>query len=111
MQRTRLSTLAMRAGDRLGQFFLNPWRRISLLLISLLLGVFVAEALVTTSGQAAYWDVVVGGIFSIFTEAVSIFAYRVRDGSNQGFLFKNVLNAFKIGFIYSLFLEALKIGS
>lgn len=40
MQRTRLSTLVDTAGGRLEQFFTNPWRRLSLLLISLLLGIF-----------------------------------------------------------------------
>ena len=111
MQRTRLSTLVTISSDRLGQFFLNPWRRLSLLLISILLGIFIGEAVSTTAGQTAAWDVLVAGILSIFTEVVSIVVYRSNNPRRDRSLPKDVANAFKIGIMYGLFLEALKIGS
>ncbi|MBR8830229.1 MAG: hypothetical protein N5P05_002890 [Chroococcopsis gigantea SAG 12.99] len=107
MQRTRLNTLASVAGDRLNVFFNNPWRRFSLLSISLFVGLFVGETVSTTAGQTAQWDVVAAGLLVGFTELVNIFVYRDRTRRNVD----NVLNLFKVGVVYSLFLEAFKLGS
>ncbi len=107
MQRTRLNTLATVANDRLNLFFNNPWRRISLLTLSLFVGLFVGETVSTTAGQTAQWDVVAAGLLVGFTELVNIFIYRDR----QRKFFNSVLNLFKVGVVYSLFLEAFKLGS
>jgi len=109
MQRTRVSTIATITGDRLGELFSNPWRRISLLLISLLFGIFVGQAVSTTAGQTSSWDVVVAGIILVFTEVINRFAYSKTSNSRS--LLKDFLNTFKIGVTYSLFLEAFKLGS
>ena len=115
MQQTRLNTLFDLLGDRIEQFFNNPWRRVSLVLISLLFGVFMGTAVATTAGQAAEWDVLVAALLIIFTEVISILAYRRnrRDASSpqRRRLWLDVLNAFKIGLTYSLYLEAFKLGS
>ena len=117
MQRTRLNTLVEITGDRLELLFNNPWRRISLSLISILLGFFMGSALVTTAGQAAIWDMPVAALVFAFTELISRFVYsrrqrRERDGKpKERSLFIDVLNLFKVGLIYSLFLEAFKLGS
>ncbi|MGK7877013.1 MAG: DUF565 domain-containing protein [Xenococcaceae cyanobacterium] len=116
MQRTRLNTLVDLVGERIEQLFSNPWRRVSLILISLLFGIFMGEAISTTAGQAANWDVMVAGVLLLFTEMVSRFVYsrnqRVQPGvATRGSLFLDVLNVFKIGLVYSLFLEAFKLGS
>jgi len=109
MQRTRVSTIATITGDRLGEFFSNPWRRISLLLISLLFGIFVGQAVATTAGQTSSWDVLVSGIILVFTEVINRFVYSKTSNSRS--LPKDFLNIFKIGVTYSLFLEAFKLGS
>ena len=117
MQRTRLNTLVEITGDRLELLFNNPWRRISLSLISFLLGFFMGSALVTTAGQAAIWDMPVAALVFAFTELISRFVYSRRqrqiDNSKplRRSLFIDVLNLFKVGLIYSLFLEAFKLGS
>lgn len=117
MQRTRLNTLAEITGDRLELLFSNPWRRISLSLISVLLGFFMGSALVTTSGQAAVWDFLVAALIFVFTELTSGFVYsrRNRQPNNakpvRRSLGIEVVNLFKVGLIYSLFLEAFKLGS
>ena len=115
MQRTRLSLLTDVAISRLEQLFSNPWRRISLILIALLLGIFIGEAVSTTAGQDAYWDVVAAGLLLLFTETISRWAYgrkaNQRDGENRRSLGTDVLNVFKIGITYSLYLEAFKLGS
>ena len=116
MQRTRLNTLVDRTGDRLNQFFGNPWRRLSLILISLFFGVFIGEAVSTTVGQEAEWDVIAAGLMVLFTEGVSRLVYGRNRQAQWGrvsgsSLFSDVLNVFKIGVAYSLYLEAFKLGS
>ncbi len=116
MQRTRLNTLVDLVGDRLGQLFTNPWRRIALIVIGLLFGFFIGGAISSTAGQAAYWDVVVAALLLLSTELVSRWVYsrtlRVRTGrGSKRSLLADVLNVFKIGVSYSLYLEALKLGS
>ena len=117
MQRTRLNTLVEVTGDRLELLFNNPWRRISLSLISILLGFFMGSALVTTAGQAAIWDMPVAALVFAFTELISRFVYGRRKRQQDSLkpvrrsLYIEVLNLFKVGLIYSLFLEAFKLGS
>jgi hypothetical protein len=117
MQNTRLNNLLNFALTRLGQWFANPWRHLSLILISLLLGVFLGTAIPTTAGQAANWDIVAAGVLILFTEAVSRVVYGSRrrgqssEGSSGRSLLAEMINALKIGLTYSLFVEAFKIGS
>ena len=117
MQRTRLNSLIDITGQRLGILFSNPWRRIALSLISILMGFFMGSAIVTTAGQDAVWDIPAAAALFVFTELTSKFVYsrRNRQG-NSNFpvrrsLFVDVFNLFKIGLTYSLFLEAFKLGS
>ena len=49
MQNTRLNNLVNVVLAQLGQWFANPWRRFSLVLISLLLGLFLGSAIPTTA--------------------------------------------------------------
>ncbi|HEY9820347.1 MAG TPA: DUF565 domain-containing protein [Candidatus Sericytochromatia bacterium] len=119
MQNTRLNNLFNVVLVQVRQWFANPWRHLSLVLISLLLGVFLGSAIPTTAGQAANWDVLAAGILLLFTEAVSRFVYgranRQRSQSPDGVprrsLLAEVINALKIGLTYSMFVEAFKIGS
>ena len=114
MQRTRLNTLVNSAGGQLELLFTNPWRRIALSLISILMGFFMGSAIVTTAGQDAVWDVPASAVLFIFIELISrfVYGYRRRATSNIRFpLWLNTLNLFKIGVTYSLFLEAFKLGS
>jgi hypothetical protein len=108
MQNTRLSNILNVFENRVSDFFGNPWRRISLVLISLLLGVFLGTAIPTTAGQTADWDIIAAGVLIIFSEAVNRVVYR-RKGRRT--LVYDVLNSFKIGLTYSLFVEAFKLGS
>ena len=116
MQNTRLNNLVNVILGRLGKWFGNPWRRLSLILISLLLGVFLGTAIPTTTGQAASWDVVAAAILISVTEAISRLVYGRSIQQRQTPIFissllVDTINALKIGLTYSLFLEAFKIGS
>ena len=115
MQRTRLNSIVTVTGDRLELLFSNPWRRISLSIISILLGFFMGSAIITTAGQDAVWDIPAAAILFSFTELISMFVYRRRATKSnlpqRRSLYVDTLNLFKIGLIYSLFLEAFKLGS
>jgi hypothetical protein len=110
MQNTRLNNLLDTVARTVGQWFINPWRRLSLLLISWLFGFFLGSAVSTTSGQQAELDIVVAAVLVILTEVTSRIFYSRSLLAKQA-LWVETLNLMKIGFIYSLFLEAFKLGS
>ncbi len=109
MQRTRINLILSSSTIKLNQALINPWRRISLSLISLFFGVVMGQALTTTAGQTAIWDITSAGLMLLFTEAVSWYFYRRKTQKNSFGLI--ILNIFKIGLTYSFFLEAFKVGS
>lgn len=110
MQNTRLNNLATATGGRLRRWFINPWRKLSLLVISLLFGIFMGTAISTIAGQAAEWDIIGAGVLVALSEiADRIYYSRVWQARRA--LWVEALNAFKIGVTYSLFIEAFKLGS
>ncbi|MBE9130200.1 MULTISPECIES: DUF565 domain-containing protein [unclassified Coleofasciculus] len=118
MQNTRLNNLVDVILVRLAQWFANPWRRLSLIMIGLLLGVFLGTAIPTTAGQTANWDVVAAGVLIIFTETVSRIVYsrnkprgEILEKPSRLSWLTQVINALKIGLTYSMFIEAFKLGS
>ena len=112
MQRTRLSTLVEGLGERWSRWLFNPWRRTSLIIISLLLGNFFAIAVSSVAGQAAELDIVMALLFLGAVEGASWVVYRRPPGVDQPrSLPLELLNAFKLGLTYSLFVEAFKLAS
>ena len=114
MQQTRLNSLISTAVTQIELLFNNPWRRISLSIISILMGFFMGSAIITSAGQDAAWDVTGAGILVIFSELSSKLVYarnNQRSATMRRSLFMDMLNLFKIGVMYSLFLEAFKLGS
>ena len=137
MQRTRLNTLFNQIVLKFRQWVFNPWRRLSLVLLSLLFGNFFATALSATAGQTAKLDVTISAFLVIGVELISWLYYRftprklsankinqsIADtpaitplGLEQGPVrsrstLAESLNAFKLGVIYGLFVEAFKLGS
>jgi len=117
MQNTRLNNLFGAILTRLGLWLTNPWRRISMSLISFLFGFFLGTGVATTVGQAAVWDVIAAATLLLLTEVTSIIVYgnKQRKQTTEAFKelswFAEILNSLKIGFTYSLFVEALKLGS
>ncbi|MGF1492303.1 MAG: DUF565 domain-containing protein [Microcoleaceae cyanobacterium] len=110
MQSTRLNRLVDVTGNRLEQWFRNPWRRLSVVSISLLFGTFLGVAIASIAGQEANWDIAVAALLAILTEGVSWLAYR-RKPRNQQPLWLEILNALKVGVLYSLYLLAFILGS
>lgn len=110
MQNTRLNRLVNVINAQLGRWLLNPWRRVSLLIISLLFGFALALAISGIAGQKANIDVTVALMVSILVEGVNWLAYRSPNRLRQSFWVEN-LNALKIGLSYGLFLLAFMLGS
>ena len=110
MQNTRLNRLVGVISGQLGRWLLNPWRRISLVIISLLFGSFLALAISTIAGQRADLDVSVALMISIVVEIINWLAYSSSSRFRQSLWLEN-LNAIKIGLIYGLCLLALTLGS
>lgn len=110
MQNTRLNTLVERTAAQVDRTFRNPWRRVSLLLICLLSGFLLGNVISTSAGQRAELDVIAAFILVLLTEAISRLMYG-SDRSLRRSLPFEVVNALKIGLIYSLFLDAFKLGS
>ncbi|MEL7034906.1 MAG: DUF565 domain-containing protein [Cyanobacteria bacterium J06592_8] len=110
MQNTRLNQLTTVLSDRLGRWLRNPWRRISLLTISVLFGSFCGIVISTIAGQEAEWDVTAAFFLLLLTEAINWLTYRRKPQTRQP-LWIESLNALKIGIVYSLFLLAFLLGS
>lgn len=115
MQRTRLATLITTTSGRFSRWIFNPWRRLSLVIISLLFGNFFAISLSAIAGQAAEMDVVISAILLVAVELISWRVYRRPPQSPptgpQNSLLLEMMNALKLGLIYGLFVEAFKLGS
>jgi hypothetical protein len=109
MQNTRLSNLFGFIDRNLRNWFANPWRRTSAWLICLLLGNFLGSAITLISGQAAMPDIVVAAAVLLLTELVSWLTYSQRPTLGRWGI--DLLNALKIGFVYSMFVESFKLGS
>lgn len=141
MQRTRLNTIANQVLLQFRQWVFNPWRRLGMIIISLLFGNFFATAISATAGQAAKLDVTVSVILVIFVEVISWLYYRYAPSRKDSTVpitgltrlpadataanslsvdlgpvrsrstLAECLNAFKLGMVYGLFVEAFKLGS
>ncbi|MEL6224454.1 MAG: DUF565 domain-containing protein [Cyanobacteria bacterium J06626_14] len=118
MQNTRLNSFIGRLTGELQLWLVNPWRRISLVIIGLLFGFFLANVIATVAGQTSDLDVLAALVMLILTELVSWLVYSNRRFSversqqpRQQPLGIELLNAVKIGVIYGLFLDAFKLGS
>lgn len=115
MQNTRFSTLIEQSLSRFVGFLRNPWRRLSLLIISLLGGNLLATTISTVAGQRADLDVLVALVLVFLAEIISWLVYRSdrrrTPAEAQRALLLEMFNGVKLGFTYGLFVEAFKLGS
>jgi len=114
MQNTRLNRLVGDTTQQFARWLRNPWRRISLIIMGLLFGNFLATAFATSAGQQAELDILAAATLVGATEVVSWFFYRRSRpmlSSEPRSLIAEVLNAIKIGLTYGMFIEAFKLGS
>jgi Protein of unknown function (DUF565) len=116
MQNTRLNTLFDRLTQRFTRWAQNPWRRTSLIIISLLSGNFLASAIATTTGQTAELDITISAILVGVAEFISWLTYGNKADVNREIFRQKpiwiaILNNLKLGLTYGLFVEAFKLGS
>ncbi len=110
MQNTRLTTLITRTGESIQQELKNPWRRLAVMMIALLFGIYLGTALASTAGQVGYIDIVASAIVAIASEVLSAVFYSNRWNLRKTLL-GETLNALKVGVLYGLFLIAFLLGS
>jgi hypothetical protein len=78
----------------------------------LLFGFFSANALATILGQTGDWDVIAAGILVAMIEGVGHLMYRMPVFlEERGKNFVELVNYWKIGFVFALFVDAFKVGS
>lgn len=115
MQNTRLNNLINFWIGRLREWLVNPWRRVSIWIIGLLFGFFLGTAISTIAGQMAQLDIFVAAVLLAIVEIINRVIYGSTRTSESAFGRRSfgleVLNATKVGFVYSMFVEALKLGS
>jgi hypothetical protein len=117
MQNTRLSTIVNVSAAQIARWSRNPWRRTSLIIISLLAGFFLASVISTISGAKSEQDIVAAAVVLLLVELTNRYVYGARritlgDGSlAPRLLTTEILNSIKLGLVYGLFLEAFKLGS
>ena len=110
MQNTRLNTLIAGVGQQINQELRNPWRRISVLVMALLFGIYLGISFAAIAGQTQYIDVSTAALAMLFTELVSWLFYSSRWHARRS-IWGEALNALKVGLIYGLFLIAFMLGS
>lgn len=118
MQNTRFSILVDHLSERLVGWLGNPWRRLSVTIISILLGNFLASFAATTAGQQARIDGLIAAVMAAGTEVAIWLVYvqpqqlgLTRDRKPRLVWWKETLNGIRIGFVYGMFLLALTLGS
>ena len=107
-QRTRLQQSLGGAWPRLEQWAGNPWRRLSLLLIVLLVAFVIGNAIGTVSGARAFLDPVAALLCVVLIEvAIRLRGpLRRRPGDRLGL---ELLDMGRLGFSYGLLLEGFKL--
>lgn len=106
MQQTRLNLLVTVLINRLNNFFNNPWRKLSLILIALLGGFVLGPTISSSLGQTSVWDPSVALVYLVLTETINLIVYRNSNFRQSNSFWMNVLNGLKMGFIYALFLQS-----
>ncbi len=110
MQNTRLNTLITAIGRQIRQQLRNPWRRIAVMVIALLFGIYLGVSFAAVAGQLAYLDITVSAVILLLTEVISWLFYGRRWNANQS-LWGEALNSLKLGITYGLFVIAFMLGS
>jgi hypothetical protein len=107
-QQTRFQRRVAQVGERLAGWATNPWRRISLLLIVLLLGFVIGGGLGAISGAIDYIDQISALVCVLAIEVAARLRGRLlrREGDRLGL---QVLDMARLGMLYGLLLDGFKL--
>ena len=108
MQQTFLYKSSTKIIDRLANWAVNPWRRYSFLAIIFLIGFFIGSSLGMINGVLALMDPVGAFITLIFLE-ILIKSRFVFLKSKKPIILVRLIDMFRIGLVYGLFSEGLKL--
>ena len=106
LQSTRLQNNVGQAIQRLDQWALNPWRRLSLLALSGLIGFLIGSAITSVAGVLGQMDPV-AALLVVLGAELTIRRRRSSEPSLK--LPQQLLDLGRIGFLYGLFLEGFKL--
>ena len=106
LQSTRLQNNGGQAIQRLDQWALNPWRRLSLLALSGLIGFLIGSAITSVAGVLGQMDPV-AALLVVLGAELTIRRRRSSEPSLK--LLQQLLDLGRIGFLYGLFLEGFKL--
>ena len=106
LQSTRLQNNVGQAIQRLDQWALNPWRRLSLLALSGLIGFLIGSAITSVAGVLGQMDPV-AALLVVLGAELTIRRRRSSDAALK--LPQQLLDLGRIGFLYGLFLEGFKL--
>ncbi len=108
MQQTRFQRLILGSAERLQEWSTNPWRRLSLLLIVLLLSFVLGGALGSISGTLSALD----PLSALICVLVIELAARARGPllrQHKQVLGASLLDMARIGLLYGLLLDGFKL--
>jgi hypothetical protein len=107
-QNTRFQTRIAEAGSRLGDWTLNPWRKLSLLLLTFLLSFLIGVGLGTITGSLDLMDLV-GAVICVMVLELSVRARGVLRRGEGRRLPLHLLDMARMGLLYGLLLEGFKL--
>ena len=94
--------------ERLSDWTINPWRRISLYVIIFLTGFFLGSSLGMINGTLALMDPV-GAFFTVLIIEILVRVRRNLHSSKTSLILLNLLDMIRLGLLYGLFTEGFKL--
>ena len=107
-QNTRFQTSIAEAGARLSEWTLNPWRKLSLLVLTFLLSFLIGVGLGSITGALDLMDLVAALICVLVLE-LSIRARGVLRRGQGDRLPLHLVDMARMGLLYGLLLEGFKL--
>ena len=107
-QNTRLQRRVLEARQRLQEWAVNPWRRLSLLLIVLLTAFWIGSSIGAITGAADEYDPLAALICVIALELAARQRRRLLERPSDK-LPLQLLDSTRIGLLYGLLLEGFKL--
>ncbi|PXF46616.1 hypothetical protein BWQ96_03605 [Gracilariopsis chorda] len=89
------------------RYLSNPFNLITSAALAILFGFFSATSAATIIGSVADWDPLAAAVLLIWTESFTKFYYTAHRPSRL----LQLINAFKIGLIYGMTIDALKLSN
>jgi hypothetical protein len=107
-QQTRFQQSVAQASGRLQQWARNPWRRLSLQLIVLLISFAIGGAVASIAGQLSQIDPM-GALVCVLAMELAIRARGPLLRRTESKLSLNLLDMARIGLLYGLLLDGFKL--